>query len=145
MKRFHRQMACKCRGGLAFSLIELLVVIAVIAVLAALLLPALSRARSAADSAVCRSNLHQWGIGMRLYLDELKLYPADQLLGLGDTPIDSRFWYVRLKPYVGAQWPQWDATNNLFIPDRGVSVCPGFARLPKPFYGSVGGGLTSGS
>lgn len=53
-----------------FSLIELLVVIAVIAIIAALLLPAVSGARSAADRAVCISNLRQVNLAARMYAED---------------------------------------------------------------------------
>jgi prepilin-type processing-associated H-X9-DG protein/prepilin-type N-terminal cleavage/methylation domain-containing protein len=125
----------------AFTLIELLVVIAVIAILAALLLPTLGRARAAADSAVCKSNLHQWGLGLRMYLNDCNGYPTDVL---GDGQHDDRlYWYLRLGTYAGAKWPEWNANDNQFEPTRSVAVCPGYARLPKAQYGPFSRPLTS--
>lgn len=57
-------------GVIAFTLIELLVVLAIIGVLAALLLPALGRGKSRAQSIACVSNLRQMGIALTAYVQD---------------------------------------------------------------------------
>ena len=61
--------------ALAFTLVELLVVIAIIGILIALLLPAVQAAREAARRAQCTNNVKQLSLGFHNYHDVYKTFP----------------------------------------------------------------------
>jgi prepilin-type N-terminal cleavage/methylation domain-containing protein len=101
-------MKSASKQRLAFTLIELLVVIAIIAILAALLLPALSRAKTQALRANCLSNLKQWDLAMHLYaIENSDILPRDGMGcngtyapgGSGDHA-DKNAWFNLLPPFV---------------------------------------------
>ena len=72
-------------GRIAFSLIELLIVIAIIAILAALSLPVLNRAQESGRSTACVSNLHQIGLALQMYVDQNN----NTLPIMRDAPMDT--------------------------------------------------------
>lgn len=75
----------RVQGG--FTLLELCVVLGICAVLIGMIVPAVQRARSAADRATCANNLHQIGIAEHSYQDANRCLPAYRLCpDLADDP-----------------------------------------------------------
>src|SRR5262245_36861199 len=62
----------------AFTLVEMLVVISIIAVLAALLLPAINMAREAGRKAQCGNNLKNLHLAMQQFDNAKGQYPASR-------------------------------------------------------------------
>lgn len=121
-----------------FTLLELLVVVAILAVLAALLLPALSKARSGAGTALCAGNLRQFALAAQMYWDDHDGAPfpyRGAATGDGDF-----FWFGwlqrgeegqrRFDPTAGVLWP--------YLAHRRVQICPALRRYGQEFKPKAG-------
>ena len=109
--RLSRSRQPRRAGG--FTLIEILVVIVIIGILAGLLLPAVQKAREAARTSSCASNLRQIGLAMANYEARNGYYPPSWL----PVPTD------------GTDRDGWSAQSVLlpYIEQNNVSVALNFS------------------
>jgi prepilin-type N-terminal cleavage/methylation domain-containing protein len=112
----------KTTGRRGFTLIELLVVLAIIAVLIGLLLPAVQKAREAANRVKCKNNLRQLGLAAHQYHDDHHHLPP----GIGYTPLDpGGVWghhFFHLLPYIEQGNLYRDALGPVALPTGTVSI-----------------------
>lgn len=112
-----------------FTLIELLVVISIVALLISLLLPALRKAKSDANSAVCASNLHEIGMAYPEYED---VYSGALI------PYSSNgLWVFPLAPYFAQSSNKYgyvnkNGRNAQEAAIETVMLCPSATTIP-PF------------
>jgi prepilin-type N-terminal cleavage/methylation domain-containing protein len=138
--RMHTNSQASSRG---LTLVELLVVLAISALLCAMLMPALSRAKSAARQAVCQSRLRQWGLGFAAYASEnAGYYPhTDGRDRSGDEKPFTREgladywfgWVDVVAPLMGER-PWRDHNRGGYPGVKSVFQCPSARLAPETLY-----------
>jgi prepilin-type N-terminal cleavage/methylation domain-containing protein len=120
-------MSARPRAGAAFTLTELLVVIAVIAILAALLLPALTLAKTEAWRAQCVSNQKQMMVAWSIYAGDCRDFLA--LNGGDDLSVVSTT--AHLWVYGGNHGDPETLTNAQYLVGAAYALLAGYEPASK--------------
>jgi prepilin-type processing-associated H-X9-DG protein/prepilin-type N-terminal cleavage/methylation domain-containing protein len=106
----YRRTAWSCphqRGG--FTIPEMLAVVAIIVIIISILLPSLTKARATARAAICRSNLHQQGLGLINYTVDSRYYPGAHTWSHNPPP-DGQItiiWPARIRQFTESAGTEW--------------------------------------
>src|SRR6185437_11070176 len=102
-----RSPLSRFRSLSGFTLIELLVVMAIISILISLLLPAVQKAREAANRTSCANNLKQLGLAVLNFESGARCLPPARIMRVNKDNDDDDFksrggatWAVYLLPYL---------------------------------------------
>jgi prepilin-type N-terminal cleavage/methylation domain-containing protein len=109
-----------------FTLIELLVVIAIISILIGMLLPAVQKAREAANRAKCMNNLKQISLAALTYENARGHLPPSRLRGEAPTWA----WLILPDLEQGNLYRNWPEGGQ----GIGYLTNPGFLDTPVPLY-----------
>jgi prepilin-type processing-associated H-X9-DG protein/prepilin-type N-terminal cleavage/methylation domain-containing protein len=112
------------KARLAFSLVELLVVMGVIAILVALSMPVYTSIMNSARTAKCSANMKQIGVAFQNYLGD-----NNNIMPQRFYPTSQTGYYVLLAPYAG---------NNTTDKSTSIFVCPTHATCSFPTEPSYG-------
>lgn len=146
----------RCKRYVAFTLVELLVVISVIALLLGLLLPALNKARDLAQCAACQGNLKGYALATQMYCDDNddRFCPPAKSYFATSSPLPGE---AGLTHRIGMRWcngrvslrehPEYAGPFFKYLKDAKSFICPTFAILAKhssedPWYQVDGPKLT---